>query len=421
MTQLCFGTFAATMQRALHEKEPPQNTDKNTNKNTDKNTDKTFPTQSMAGQHYTVQKLLRWLTDRDDITDRKNNTLFIDDSVASKLINQTVELNAAIVKRIQEGDLDDAALAEFKNIEKELIKYKVNDLLREMHDLIQDDPAISPAQKNELLLLCKKETLAQFLSNTFLYACCLKNKLRSIDLDANDGWLIHISDNTCPICHINNLTIGYGASTTVLYDPVEFSESPDSNKMERILICGTCYRKENYKKGKDGSEPESWETLRKIYKDYMLKQEIEQVFENNNLASQIKDVLNELKEKPTDESLMKNRPENWSPIKVTRKIKKEEWALATLIQSLANTYYFYVQSVFESLDNGSTKRFSRICKQVSSCYSEVAEKTDDQRQIFCGVRNWIARHAGISENSQEALVIAAFFVQNCEVFDEISE
>ena len=418
MTQLCFGTFAATIQRALKEQLPWWNNHVGT-KSTP--TNKTIPTQSMAGQHYTVLRLLSWLIDRDDITDRNGEFLFIDDSVASKLINQTVEVNAVIVKRIQEGDLDDAALAEFKDIEKELIEYKVNDLLQEMNDLIQDDPEVSAAQKNELLLLCKKETLAQFLSNTFLYACCLKNKLRSVDLDSNDGWLIHISDNTCPICHINNLTIGYGTSTTALYDSVEFSETPDSNEMERILICVTCYRKENYKKGKGGSEPESWEKLRKIYKDYMLKQEIEQVFENNNLASQIKDVLNELVEKPKDETLKKNRPENWSPKKVTQKIKKEEWVLATSIKSLADTYYFYVQSVFESLDNGSTKRFSKICDQVSSCYKEVSEKTDDQRQIFYGIRNWIARHAGVSKNSQESLVIAAFFVQNCEVFDEISE
>lgn len=418
MTQLCFGTFAATMQRALKEQLSWWNNHVGT---TLTPTNKTIPTQSMAGQHYTVLRLLSWLIDRDDITDRKGKVLFIDDSVASKLINQTVEVNAVIVKRIQEGDLDDAALAEFKDIEKELIEYKVNDLLQEMHDLIQDDPEVSAAQKNELLLLCKKETLAQFLSNTFLYACCLKNKLRSVDLDSNDGWLIHISDNTCPICHTNNLTIGYGTSTTALYDPVEFSETPDSNEIERILICVTCYRKENYKKGKGGSEPESWEKLRKIYKDYMLKQEIEQVFENNNLASQIKDVLNELVEKPKDETLKKNRPENWSPKKVTQKIKKEEWVLADSIKSLADAYYFYVRSVFESLDNGSTKRFSKICDQVSSCYKEVAEKTDDQRQIFYGIKNWIARHAGVPENSQEALVITAFFVQNCEVFGEVSE
>lgn len=418
MTQLCFGTFAATMQRALKEQHSWWNNHVGT---TLTPTNKTIPTQSMAGQHYTVLRLLSWLIDRDDITDRKGNVLFIDDSVASKLINQSVEMNAAIVQRIQAGDLDDDALAEFKDIEKELIKYKVNDLLREMYDLIQDDPEVSAAQKNELLLLCKKETLARFLSNTFLYACCLKNKLRSIDLDANDGWLIHISDNTCPICHVNSLTISYGTSTTVLYDPVEFSDAPDSDEMKRILICVTCYRKGNYKKSKDGSEPSSWEMLRKIYKDYMLKQEIEQVFENNNLDSQIKGVLNELVEKPTDEELKKNRPENWNPKKVTQKIKKEEWMLAKSIKTLADTYYFYVQSIFESLDNGSTKRFSRICDQVGSCYKEVAEKTDDQRQIFYDIRNWIARHAGVSENSQESLVIAAFFVQNCEVFDEISE
>lgn len=134
MTQLCFGTFAATMQHALKEQLPWWNNHVGT-KSTP--TNKTIPTQSMAGQHYTVLRLLSWLIDRDDITDRNGEFLFIDDSVASKLINQTVEVNAVIVKRIQEGDLDNAALAEFKDIEKELIKYKVNDLLQEMVILLK--------------------------------------------------------------------------------------------------------------------------------------------------------------------------------------------------------------------------------------------------------------------------------------------
>lgn len=75
-----------------------------------------------------------------------------------------------------------------------------------------------------------------------------------------------MTDNPCPICHVNSLTIGYGTSTTILYDPVEFSDAPNSDEIKRILICITCYRKGNYKKSKDGSEASSWETLRKIYK-----------------------------------------------------------------------------------------------------------------------------------------------------------
>lgn len=418
MSQLCFGTFASVMQRAL--KEDPLWWNKNISANAT-NTKKSFTAQNIAGQRYTVLRLISWITYRDDVLDRKGEHIYINDGIASTLMNQSSELHAAIVRRIQYGDLDDEALLEFQNIAKELIKYKVNDLLQEMSNLIKDDPEVSEAQKDELLGLCKKETLAKFLSSTFLYACCLKNKLRSVDLDSNDGWLIHISDNVCPICRNVNLSIGHGTSIKSLYESVEFSATPGSNKMNRILICVKCYRKESYKKAKDGSEPQSWKTLRKIYSSYMLKQEIEQVFENNNLNSEIENVLKALLTKPKDELLQKNRPENWEPKKVTQKIKKEEWMLADSIKSLADAYYFYVRSVFDSLDNKSGCCFKNICEQVSSCYLEVAAKTDDQRQIFYGIKNWIARHAGVPENSQESLVIAAFFVQNCEVFGEVSE
>lgn len=418
MSQLCFGTFASTIQRSLQENEDWW--DKNIAIDVT-NTRKSFPTQTIAGQRYTVLRLLTWIISRDDVCDRNGSPIFITDSNASTLMNQTSELNAAIVRRIQVGDLDIEALSEFEQIRNEIIKYKINDLIREMYDLVDKDSEVSEVQREELLSLCKKETLTQFLSNTFLYACCLKNKLRSTDLNSNDGWLIHISHNICPICRKNNLSISYGTSTKRLYENVEFSIEPNSSKKAQILICTTCYRKDKYKIEKDGSEPSTWTNLRNIYNDFLLRQDVEKVFENNNLASQIEDVVKALVEKPADQTLTKDKPETWEAKKVKQKISDDEWLLAEEIKKLADAYYFYIKSVLSDLDNGSNRHFRKICNQVSSCYLEVSEKISNQRQIFYGIRDWIARHAGVPENSQEALVIAAFFVQNCEVFDEISK
>lgn len=417
MSQLCFASFASAMQRALRESPSWWNE----HIGVPQNTNKVFPTQAIAGQHYTVRRLLDWITELSDVRDRNGKPVYIDDSIASHLMDHSAELNAAIVTCIQQGDLDTQAIDEFRQIITELIKYKVNDLMREISDLIKNDPEVSEAQKRDLLTLCKKETLAEFLASTFLYACCLKNKLRHIDLNNDEGWLIHVSDNICPLCHKKTLTKVDGLNTIKNYDAVELTLPPSSKHRIQMLVCVTCSRKPDLKFGSDGSEPKAWATLRQAYGTYQLKQRIEEVFENNTLPSQISDVVNSLVESPMDDQLKKHKKDDWDPKVVERKIKKSNWVLAEQIKSLADAYYYVVRDAFAAIDDGSTRRFRRIRNQVASCYLDLADITNDQNAIFNGICHWIARQAGVAITSQAALVITAFFVQNCEVFDEISK
>jgi hypothetical protein len=56
---------------------------------------------------------------------------------------------------------------------------------------------------------------------------------------------------------------------------------------------------------------------------------------------------------------------------------------------------------------------------VSSLYDAISEVTDDQIVIFETIVAWIAGSVEMSTRSNAALLIAAFFVLNCEVFDEV--
>lgn len=417
MTQLCFATFAGAIQRALREDIDWWQA----NMATHSKTNKTFPTQAMAGQHYVTVRLLKWLLDRREVVDRNGDPLFVSDAVASNWMNQATEINAAIVRRIQRGDLDDEAENAFEEICRELITYKVNDLMTELHHLISNDEQVSAAQKKTLLALCKLKTIVNFLAHTFLYACCQTNKSRIVDLSTDDGWLINKADNICPMCRKNPLTVTNGVGGTISqYQPVMLPTEPGGAEECRILVCAGCAKSKDLQPLLDDSEPTGWEYLRSIHRDYLMLERVEAAFSFSNLQAEIRDVAEALVERPSDDLLTQSRPVNWQPLKVSAKIRDEHFVLRDQIEKLADTYYFYIKDQFSLLEDSGKRKFKTFQTRVSSFYDELSDATDDQVVIFEQTAAWIARSAEVPTNSNAALVIAAFFVQNCEVFDEIS-
>lgn len=417
MSQLCFGTFAQTLQRALQEDLDWWNSHIGTQETP---SNKTVKTQNMAGQRYVVVRLLDWICRLPGVVDAKGNPLFISDAVASNWFNQDTELNTAIVGRIQQGDLDQMALTEFRGISKELIKYNIHNLLYDMKVLITNDSTVSPEQKKHLINCCSKEHLAVFLAATFLYACCQPNKLQTENLDNNDGMLVLAEGNVCPICSKQSLTKPNGAESVPLYEAIELPREASSDENIRILVCAKCAKDRKFKIPATDKEPPIWNKLRELHKTYELVWQLDEVYESNNLHKAIADIVKQLVEQPTDDTLKLHKPEDWQAKAVEKKIRKENWGLKDHIKSLADAFYFYVAALFEDLDDGGKRRFKRIRDQVAGCYMDAAEISDDQALIFARTHHWIARQAGVAKDSYAALIVAAFFVQNCEVFDEIS-
>lgn len=416
MSQLCFATFAAALQRALLENLDWWNSHVGT---TLSRTNKTVKDYSSAGQHYTVVRLLDWVRILPDVVTSEGEPIFIDDALASNWMNQTTDINKTIKDRIRRGDLDAKARAEFADICDELDKYKVNDFLQELCELISNDPAISQATKDELLELRSRPSVEEFLAQTFIYACIQPNKQRVEDLGSDDGWLVTVEENRCPVCRKRPLTKADAQGTVHLYEPIEFPVAKGSTDTARILLCATCAKERKFKETLLDGEPTGFDELRQVYEGYLLVQKVDEIYDSSNLYAGVRDVVLRLVERPTDEQLKLHKPEDWEAKAVERKILPQYWGLHEQIKTLADTFYFFVADAFSQLDDGGKRRFKRIRDQVGACYAEVAEVTGDQPLIFRKTTEWIASRAEVPTNDYGALIVAAFFVQNCEVFDEI--
>ena len=113
-------------------------------------------------------------------------------------------------------------------------------------------------------------------------------------------------------------------------------------------------------------------------------------------------------------------PLNLKGIKIKRKIEDNENLLRTKIEGYVLFYFYYIKGVFDNLDIEGKLNFEVVASEVRTCFIKCNAIGSGQPEIFNAVVAWVKAKTSTSSNeSCEALV--SFFVQNCEVFNEIPE
>lgn len=107
----------------------------------------------------------------------------------------------------------------------------------------------------------------------------------------------------------------------------------------------------------------------------------------------------------------------YNPIALKSKIGKgispvKRHAINTNVRS----YYSAIKEILKQLEKQEQYKVQLLLSQVRSFYCAMLEKTPQSKDIiFDGIVSWFEQK---SKSSTEAcMVLAAFFVQNCEIFD----
>ena len=89
---------------------------------------------------------------------------------------------------------------------------------------------------------------------------------------------------------------------------------------------------------------------------------------------------------------------------------------------LAHAYYHFVRKHLSELDDAGSN-FKIIANQVQNYYLKLARsKGKSQSDIYYDIVDWIMHKLSLSNDYRIACeIVVSFFVQNCEVFDEISK
>ena len=111
---------------------------------------------------------------------------------------------------------------------------------------------------------------------------------------------------------------------------------------------------------------------------------------------------------------------NYTPVKLAKKFNKNELLLKNKVSIYVTNYYPYVRDLFKGMEGTNGFRMDTLNLQIKSCFIKMDGMSHDKSLIFEQMVEWImAKTLSKSRDACEAVI--SFFVQNCEVFNEITE
>ena len=111
---------------------------------------------------------------------------------------------------------------------------------------------------------------------------------------------------------------------------------------------------------------------------------------------------------------------NYTPVRLTKKFTANELLLKNRIGMYVTSYYPYIRDCFKELEGINGFRMNALSLQIKSCFTKMEGISDNKSDIFDQLVNWVmSKTLTTSRDACEAVV--SLFVQNCEVFHEITE
>lgn len=110
----------------------------------------------------------------------------------------------------------------------------------------------------------------------------------------------------------------------------------------------------------------------------------------------------------------------YEPVPIANKFEKSELLLQSKIQGYALSYYPFIRETLRNMDGKDNFSLGILSGQIKSCFIKMNSLAQDKSMIFSKMVEWIKNKTQTHSNDAcEAIV--SFFVQNCEVFYEITE
>lgn len=403
MTELCFAEFAKCLQSAMQ----PPNDDKDV-----------------------IELLLGWITDMPSVVDKKGNPVHLAPSLVSDLLNRKVDVpkaikNACTTRKI----LTDAK----KHCESQVIPYLnpivSDDMFETMGDAIEADDVIATKKKKELADLLENGKEAEFLGQLLIYVINRENRISNSPVASEDIPLLAEADYECPICHAP--LVEYVKNTPAKkYEVIkifpedtsafasEFALIPRPKRIDspanKMALCRD--HAEEYKLEPTAEEYTHLKEIKdRLATAYSLRVDIN----GAALEDEIQNVLYGLAG-ITDDTVLEELP--LDALHLDQKILPENHLLKNDEMTRVLRYYNFINNLFSAMDRDGTGNFELIASEIEVAYKKLDNGQLSQEEIVNQLAEWIKNKSGVgSKNMRACHIVVAYFIQNCEVFHEISK
>lgn len=413
MSQLCFATYA----RALQEKliQPPATYRTRTRQGV-KQPSKARP-KITSTDTYVVEILLSWIQKFAPVEDREGWDVWRSPKTVSDLLKQKIELHTGFGTILKDPKLPEAAREAFEVIARDIAPLRKADFKANLVKLIKEDPEISPEATKELLNMADTDEIC-FYATTFLSAISRSNKKRDIsNSTAEDGVVLAARNgDLCPLCRKERLFKTVKGERLPFFDIVTFTIDDQSDETDSEAVCAKCAKLASTEETLL-EVPDVVNKLRNIRNRRIAATALQ----NTALDSQLHPAITTVIENLGERIITGDIPElTMNAVRVINKIRPEYFELAVRIRFNVLQFYRIIEEEFRSLEgNGRRTRFDAIAGQVADFYDQARQHTDDQQAIIDQVADWIYTNSD-STNLSASIIVACFFVQNCEVFDAVA-
>ncbi len=372
-----------------------------------------------------ARELLQEITS-PDIHDKYSSTYL------SYIWNGERQITSEVKDEVEKKVNQQRCLQRFEDvIYPELSTHSFEDFLTQLEILITNDATISAAKKQSLLAQCREGNYAKYLTNVFLYAIKKDNKNSVTSIGVDDVELLQQVNQECPLCHTPLIASSRGKTiyryaVSHIFPEIfpadnesEFTEihkkpTNISDVSNKICLCDNC--------AMEYLLTPSIETYDKLYRikwSSLHHSGLRKASDKVRLDEKITQILSNIKE--TDIDSIDFSAFRMKPLKIKQKIAPTNKTLMKAIKDDNDAYYFFIKEYLSQQDTirGS---FKKIALEVQLCFTELAEKTTDQDEIYNALIQWILDTQHLSDYYRTAAhIVISFFVQNCEVFDELPE
>lgn len=111
---------------------------------------------------------------------------------------------------------------------------------------------------------------------------------------------------------------------------------------------------------------------------------------------------------------------NYTPVPIAKKFSASETLLKAKIAGYVSLYYPMIREELRQLDGKNGFLLQVLSEQIRSSFLKMNAVTTEKAMIFSQIVLWIKGKTQ-SSSIEACEAIVAYFVQNCEVFYEITE
>lgn len=179
----------------------------------------------------------------------------------------------------------------------------------------------------------------------------------------------------------------------------------------KIALCMTCHSTQDFHTTAD-----DYNELLNIKKRCLLESAMDDLSKSLDLEEKINDALLQLSNLSESNIVALN----YTPVPVANKFSNTEFLLRTKVSGYINLYYPIIREELRQLDGKSGFLFEVLSAQMKNCFLKMNIATNNKSIIYDHMVQWV-KNKTHSPSIEACEAIVAYFVQNCEVFYEITE